>query len=44
MTALATVGGKIFLVFYGLLGCVATILFFNLLLERVITMLAQARR
>lgn len=32
--------GKILLVFYGLLGCSAAILFFNLFLERVITLLS----
>ncbi|MBN3294832.1 potassium channel subfamily K member 13a [Amia ocellicauda] len=40
MTTPATIGGKIFLIFYGLLGCAATILFFNLFLERLITVLA----
>ncbi|KAI3364503.1 hypothetical protein L3Q82_011289 [Scortum barcoo] len=40
MTTPATVGGKVFLMFYGLLGCAATILFFNLFLERVITVIA----
>ncbi|KAG7466221.1 hypothetical protein MATL_G00162560 [Megalops atlanticus] len=40
MTTPATVGGKIFLIFYGLIGCAATILFFNLFLERLITVLA----
>ncbi|XP_069049116.1 potassium channel subfamily K member 13a isoform X2 [Lepisosteus oculatus] len=40
MTTPATVGGKIFLIFYGLFGCAATILFFNLFLERLITVLA----
>ncbi len=40
MTTPATVGGKIFLIFYGLIGCAATILFFNLFLERMITVLA----
>lgn len=38
-TAPSTVAGKILLVFYGLLGCPATILFFNLFLERVIRVL-----
>ncbi|XP_056284467.1 potassium channel subfamily K member 13b isoform X1 [Pseudoliparis swirei] len=42
MTTPATIGGKIFLMFYGLLGCAATILFFNLFLERVITVIAVA--
>ncbi|XP_063080160.1 potassium channel subfamily K member 13a [Engraulis encrasicolus] len=40
MTTPATVGGKVFLIFYGLVGCAATILFFNLFLERIITVLA----
>ncbi|XP_062379332.1 potassium channel subfamily K member 13a [Sardina pilchardus] len=40
MTTPATVGGKVFLIFYGLIGCAATILFFNLFLERIITVLA----
>ncbi len=39
MTAPSTVTGKVLLVFYGLLGCSATMLFFNLFLERVITLL-----
>ncbi|KAL3057394.1 hypothetical protein OYC64_007802 [Pagothenia borchgrevinki] len=40
VTAPITVTGKALLVLYGLLGCSATILFFNLFLERVITMLS----
>ncbi|XP_028295707.1 potassium channel subfamily K member 13-like [Gouania willdenowi] len=40
MTTPATIGGRVFLMFYGLLGCAATILFFNLFLERVITVIA----
>lgn len=40
MTTPMTVAGKVFLIFYGLLGCAATILFFNLFLERIITLLA----
>ncbi|KAL0601750.1 Potassium channel subfamily K member 13 [Plecturocebus cupreus] len=40
MTTPATVGGKIFLIFYGLIGCSSTILFFNLFLERLITVIA----
>lgn len=40
MTTPVTVAGKVFLIFYGLLGCAATILFFNLFLERIITLLA----
>uniref|UniRef100_H3AF11 Potassium channel domain-containing protein n=1 Tax=Latimeria chalumnae TaxID=7897 RepID=H3AF11_LATCH len=40
MTTPATIGGRIFLIFYGLIGCAATILFFNLFLERIITLLA----
>ncbi|XP_039202861.1 potassium channel subfamily K member 13 [Crotalus tigris] len=31
--------GKLFLIFYGLIGCAATILFFNLFLERLITVI-----
>nr|XP_055036592.1 potassium channel subfamily K member 13 [Misgurnus anguillicaudatus] len=44
MTTPVTIAGKIFLIFYGLLGCAATILFFNLFLERIITMLAYIMR
>ena len=33
MTTPATVGGKAFLIAYGLFGCAGTILFFNLFLE-----------
>lgn len=48
VSAPSTVAGKIMLVFYGLLGCSAAILFFNLFLERVITLLTcillQCRR
>ncbi|XP_062242277.1 potassium channel subfamily K member 13 [Platichthys flesus] len=40
VTASSTVAGKVLLVFYGLLGCSATLLFFNLFLERVITFLS----
>ncbi|CAL8366903.1 potassium channel subfamily K member 12 [Gadus morhua] len=40
MTTPVTIPGKVFLIFYGLLGCAATILFFNLFLERIITLLA----
>ncbi|XP_029452625.1 potassium channel subfamily K member 12 [Rhinatrema bivittatum] len=40
MTTPATVAGKVFLIFYGLLGCAGTILFFNLFLERIISLLA----
>ncbi|KAG7462672.1 hypothetical protein MATL_G00187210 [Megalops atlanticus] len=40
MTTPATVAGKVFLIFYGMLGCAGTILFFNLFLERIITLLA----
>ncbi|KAB1277037.1 Potassium channel subfamily K member 13 [Camelus dromedarius] len=40
MTTPVTVGGKIFLIFYGLIGCSSTILFFNLFLERLITVIA----
>lgn len=41
MSAPSTVAGKILLVVYGLLGCSASILFFNLFLERVITLLTS---
>ncbi|CAL8362509.1 unnamed protein product [Lota lota] len=44
MNTPATISGKIFLIFYGLIGCAATILFFNLFLERIITMLAYIMR
>uniref|UniRef100_A0A8C5L1K4 Potassium channel, subfamily K, member 13 n=1 Tax=Jaculus jaculus TaxID=51337 RepID=A0A8C5L1K4_JACJA len=44
MTTPATVGGKIFLIFYGLIGCASTILFFNLFLERLITVIAYVMR
>uniref|UniRef100_A0A8C6SF51 Potassium channel, subfamily K, member 12 like n=1 Tax=Neogobius melanostomus TaxID=47308 RepID=A0A8C6SF51_9GOBI len=44
MTTPTTIAGKIFLIFYGLIGCAATILFFNLFLERIITMLAYILR
>ncbi|XP_068187759.1 potassium channel subfamily K member 13 isoform X2 [Antennarius striatus] len=44
MTTPATIAGKIFLILYGLIGCAATILFFNLFLERIITMLAYVMR
>lgn len=44
MTTPSTIAGKIFLIFYGLIGCAATILFFNLFLERIITMLAYIMR
>ncbi|XP_047450728.1 potassium channel subfamily K member 13 [Mugil cephalus] len=40
VTAPSTTTGKVLLVFYGLLGCSATILFFNLFLERAITLLS----
>ncbi|XP_073350951.1 potassium channel subfamily K member 13 [Pagrus major] len=40
VTAPSTVTGKVLLVFYGLLGCSATILFFNLFLERIITLMS----
>ncbi|NXG08629.1 KCNKD protein, partial [Sakesphorus luctuosus] len=40
MTTPATIGGKIFLIFYGLIGCAGTLLFFNLFLERLITVIA----
>ncbi|XP_055672553.1 potassium channel subfamily K member 12 [Falco peregrinus] len=40
MTTPATVAGKVFLIVYGLFGCAGTILFFNLFLERIISLLA----
>ncbi|XP_066467987.1 potassium channel subfamily K member 12 [Tiliqua scincoides] len=40
MSTPATVAGKGFLIIYGLFGCAATILFFNLFLERIISLLA----
>ncbi|XP_038864972.1 potassium channel subfamily K member 13a [Salvelinus namaycush] len=40
MATPTTVSGKVFLIFYGLIGCASTILFFNLFLERIITVLA----
>ncbi|XP_062037660.1 potassium channel subfamily K member 13 [Lepus europaeus] len=39
MTTPATVGGKIFLIFYSLIGCASTILFVNLFLERLIAVI-----
>ncbi|XP_030920353.1 potassium channel subfamily K member 13 [Geospiza fortis] len=44
MTTPATIGGKIFLIFYGLIGCAGTILFFNLFLERLITVIAYVMK
>nr|XP_033812573.1 potassium channel subfamily K member 13-like isoform X2 [Geotrypetes seraphini] len=44
LTTPATTIGKAFLVFYGMLGCSGTILFFNLFLERLITLLGAAMR
>ncbi|KAM5292161.1 potassium channel subfamily K member 12 [Ctenodactylus gundi] len=44
MTTPATVGGKAFLIAYGLFGCAGTILFFNLFLERIISLLAFLMR
>lgn len=41
MSAPSTVAGKVLLIFYGLLGCSATILFFNLFLERVIALVTH---
>ncbi|XP_057695375.1 potassium channel subfamily K member 13 [Corythoichthys intestinalis] len=40
VTAPSTIAGKVLLVFYGLFGCSATILFFNLFLERVLSLLS----
>ncbi|XP_068237521.1 LOW QUALITY PROTEIN: potassium channel subfamily K member 13-like [Palaemon carinicauda] len=39
-----TRGGRIFCIFYGLIGCSSGILFFNLFLERIITLLAFIMR
>ncbi|CAL4163254.1 unnamed protein product, partial [Meganyctiphanes norvegica] len=39
-----TAEGKIFCIFYGLIGCSCGILFFNLFLERIITLLAFIMR
>ncbi|XP_028573631.1 potassium channel subfamily K member 13 [Podarcis muralis] len=44
MTTPATVTGKLFLIFYGLIGCAGTILFFNLFLERLITIIAYVMK
>ncbi|XP_005043237.1 PREDICTED: potassium channel subfamily K member 12 [Ficedula albicollis] len=44
MTTPATVAGKLFLIIYGLFGCAGTILFFNLFLERIISLLAFIMR
>eukprot|EP00063_Salmo_salar_P094088 XP_014068923.1 PREDICTED: uncharacterized protein LOC106612371 [Salmo salar] len=44
MTAPSTTECKVLLVIYGLLGCSATILFFNLFLEKIITMLGFLMR
>ncbi|XP_010836959.1 PREDICTED: potassium channel subfamily K member 12, partial [Bison bison bison] len=44
LTTPATVGGKAFLIAYGLFGCAGTILFFNLFLERIISLLAFIMR
>ncbi|XP_069763883.1 potassium channel subfamily K member 13-like [Narcine bancroftii] len=44
MTTPGTTAGRVFLIFYGLAGCAATILFFNLFLERIITLLAYVLR
>lgn len=44
MTTQSTTDGIVFLVIYGLLGCSATILFFKLFLDRVVTMLGFLMR
>nr|XP_057935435.1 potassium channel subfamily K member 13 [Doryrhamphus excisus] len=40
LSAPSTVAGKVLLVFYGLFGCSATVLFFELFLERVVRLLS----
>ncbi|KAM9468581.1 potassium channel subfamily K member 13 [Clarias gariepinus] len=40
LAAPTTTFGRIFLIFFGLIGCAAAILFFNLFLERIITLIA----
>lgn len=44
MATPATVGGKVFLIVYGLLGCSSSLLFFNLFLERLIAAIARFSR
>lgn len=44
MSTPSTNTGKLFLIFYGLIGCAGTILFFNLFLERFITVIAYAMK
>jgi len=44
MTTPRTVAGKLTTIVYGLLGCSGCILFFNLFLERIITVLALMLR
>ncbi|XP_061467927.1 potassium channel subfamily K member 13 [Rhineura floridana] len=44
MSTPATITGKLFLIFYGLIGCAGTILFFNLFLERLITIIAYVMK
>ncbi|XDC77665.1 hypothetical protein R6Z07F_008838 [Ovis aries] len=44
MATPATVGGKVFLIVYGLLGCSSSLLFFNLFLERLIAAIARVSR
>lgn len=44
MAAPATLNGKIFLIFYGLIGCATTILFFSLFLEHTITLITVLTR
>ncbi|UYV83526.1 KCNK12 [Cordylochernes scorpioides] len=44
VTTPRTVAGRAMLMFYGLFGCASGILFFNLFLERIITLLAWAMR
>jgi len=44
VTAPRTLAGKLTVIVYGLLGCSGCILFFNLFLERIITVLALMTR
>lgn len=44
MTTPTTIPGKIFLIFYGLVGCASTILFFNIFLERLVTLIGYSMK